>query len=126
MSDAIKIGPLWNRTVFDPSARTIKFRMRPVARWDEVKQFRIRELITIHEEEQLLNAHPDVQKDRRPAELWLDLKDGKAVQAGESEGAGLLLAALSDVSRQLGVPIMSERKKVAEAAAEAMAAKKKR
>jgi len=109
MGDAIKFGPLWNRTGFDPDARGIKYRMRAVARWDEVKRLRVREIITRLEEEQLLNAHPEVQKDRRPAELWVDLKDGKSVRAGEAEAAGLLLSAIADAAKQMGVPIESER-----------------
>jgi hypothetical protein len=115
LADAIKFGPLWSRTVFDPDAKVIKYRMRTVARWDEVKRVRVREIITRLEEEQLLNLHPEVQKDRRPAELWLDLKDGRSVRAGEAEGAGLLLAAISDAARQMGVPIEAERTLVAEA-----------
>ncbi len=109
MTEAIKLGPLWDRTVFDPSARVIKYRMRSVARYDDVKQLRLREYITRVEEEQLLNAHPEVQKDRRPAELWIDTKDGRSIRAGESEQAGLLLAELAEPARQLGVPIVSER-----------------
>src|SRR5438309_11434960 len=107
MSDAIKLGPLWNRTVFDPDARVIKYRMRSVANWDEVKRLRVREIITRLEEEQLLNVHPEVQKYRRPAELWIDLKDGTSIRAGEAEAAGLLLEALAPAARQMGVPIES-------------------
>jgi hypothetical protein len=113
MSDVIKIGPLWNRTVFDPSGRVIKYRMRSVARFDDVKSLRLREFITQVEEEQLLNAHPEVQKDRRSAELWVDTKDGRSVRAGESEQAGLLLSALSEAARLMGVPIISERSLIA-------------
>jgi hypothetical protein len=113
MSDLIKIGPLWNRTVFDPSGRVIKYRMRSVARFDDVKSLRLREFITQVEEEQLLNAHPEVQKDRRSAELWVDTKDGRSVRAGESEQAGLLLSALSEAARLMGVPIISERSLIA-------------
>src|SRR5438309_4600062 len=113
MSDAIKLGPLWNRTVFDPDARVIKYRMRSVARWDDVKRLRVREIITRLEEEQLLNVHPEVQKDRRPAELWVDLKDGSSVRAGEGEQAGLLLSSVAVAARLMRVPLQSERTLIA-------------
>ncbi len=113
MSNAIKFGPLWNRTEFDPTGRVIKYRLRSIARYDDVKQLRVREFITRTEEEQLLNMHPEVQKDRRPAELWVDLKDGNSVRAGEMEQAGLMLASISEAAQQIGVSIISERSTLA-------------
>ena len=113
MSKAIKFGPVWNRTEFDPAARVIKYRLRSIARYDDVKQLRVLEFITRTEEEQLLNMHPEVQKDRRPAELWVDLKNGTSVRAGEMEQAGLMLASISDAAQQMGVSIVSERSTLA-------------
>ena len=113
ISNEIKFGPLWSRTVFDPVGRVIRYRMRTLARFDEVKQLRVFEFITRTEEEQLLNLHPEVQKDRRPAELWVDTKDGRSLRAGEAEQAGLLLSTVADAARQLGVPVQSERSLIA-------------
>ena len=109
MSNEIKFGPLWDRTVFDPEGKVIRYRLRTLARFDEVKQLRVLEFITRTEEEQLLNMHPEVQKDRRPAELWVDTKDGRSLRAGEAEQAGLLLATVAEAARQMGVPLQSER-----------------
>ncbi len=109
MSNRIKLGPPWDRVVIDPTHKVIKHRMRNVARFDDLKRLRVRELITPFEEEQLLNLHPEVQKDRRPAELWVDRKDGQSLKVAEVEQAGLLLAALAEVASELKVPIEAER-----------------
>lgn len=109
MSETIKIGPLWNRTVFDPKGRTIKFRLRTVARYDDVKQLRMREYIAFIEEEQGRTVHPEVQTAPRNAELWIDTRDGRSVLAAELDQAGLLLASAAEAARQLGVPLVTER-----------------
>ena len=53
--------------------------------------------------------HPEVQKDRRGAELWVDIKDGRSVRLASFDTAGLLLATVAEAARQMGVPLESER-----------------
>jgi hypothetical protein len=113
MSEVIKLGPFWNRAVFDPDARVVKYRGRTVCRFDEIKQLRVREYINRHEEEQLLNANVEVQKMPRDAELWVDTKDGRSARVATMDQAGLLLAAVSELAGKAGVPITTERTLIA-------------
>lgn len=109
MSDVIKIGPPWG-TVVDAKARVVKYRLRPVCRFDEVKQLRVREYFSTLEEEQLLNRNPAVQKSHRDAELYADTKDGRAVLIATLDQAGLLLDRTMEIARLLGgVPVLTER-----------------
>ena len=112
MSKAIKWGPLWDRTVFDPQSRVVKHRLTRI-RFDDVKQLRVREYIDLFEEEQLLNIHPEVQKAPRAAELWVDTKDGRERLVGKAERAGLLLASMGEAAGLIGVPLTSERSMLA-------------
>jgi hypothetical protein len=105
----VKLGPLFDRAVFDGDARIIKHRLRTVGRFEDVKQLRLREYISPLEEEQLLNAHPDVEKARRDAELWVDFKDGNPSRVATAEQAGLLLMSAGDAAALVGVPLVSER-----------------
>ncbi len=121
VSEAIKIGPLWNRTVFDPEARVVKrrdptlpIRYRTVCRFEDIQVLRIREYINRDEEEQLLNLHPEVQKAPRDAELWLDLRDGKSVHLTSVDRAGLLLQQAAEIAQQLNVPVQTERRLMAQ------------
>jgi hypothetical protein len=114
MSEVIQFGPLWSRTVFDGNRRVIRYpgKMPLASRkvpFDQVQQIRVREYITRVEEEQLVNANPEVQKDRRGAELWIDLKDGQSLCAGEHEQAGLLLTSVAEVANKAGIPVVAER-----------------
>jgi hypothetical protein len=109
MTSPIKLGPLWNRSVFDPNARRIKRGLRTVCRFEEVERLRLREYFNPEEEEQLFNLHPEVQKRPRDAELWIDRKDGKSVCAATLDRAGLLLQYASEVAGWIGVPISTER-----------------
>jgi hypothetical protein len=111
---AIKIGPLWNRTLFDPAARVVKRNWRPICRFEEIKALRLREYINRDEEEQLLNAHPEIQKAPREAELWVDTQDGQSRLVATMEQAGLLLELANEAAQQIGVPIHAERRLVAE------------
>jgi hypothetical protein len=106
MSQAVKLGPLWNRVTFDSGARVVKLRGKTLARYDDILALRVVELIGDHEEQQLLNVHPDVQKAPRSAELWLDLKDGRKLRTAELEQVGLLLEAVAPT----GLPVTTERK----------------
>jgi hypothetical protein len=117
MSQAVKLGPLWNRTVFSPDARAVKRMGRTLCRFDEVRQLRLTEFFAAYEEEQLLNVHPDVEKSQREAELWADLKDGRAALLGTLESGGLLLASASAAAKLIGVPLVSERKHLTPVAA---------
>jgi hypothetical protein len=105
----VKLGPLFDRAVFDGDSRTIKHRLRTVGRFEDVKQLRLREYISPLEEEQLLNAHPDVEKARRDAELWVDFKDGDPSRVATAVQAGLLLMSAGDAAALVGVPLVSER-----------------
>ncbi len=117
MSESIKIGPLWNRTVFSADARAVKRMGRTLCRFDELRQLRVLEYIAAYEEEQLLNAHPEVEKAQRESELWGDLKDGRAVLLAKEERGGLLLAAATGGAKLAGVPVVTERKHLEQAAA---------
>src|SRR4051794_15197348 len=114
MGNAVKLGPLWNRVTFDPTAGVVKHRGRTVARFDEVAALKVVEYIAAYEQEQLLNLHPEVQKAPRGAELWLELKNGKQVMTATMEQAGLLLAAVQPLSGSWKVPIKTERRLVEE------------
>jgi hypothetical protein len=107
--DAIKIGPAWG-TVVDGRAKVVKRRFRPVCRFDEVKQLRLREYYSAEEEEKLLNLNPAVQKTPRDAELYADTKDGRAVLIATLDQAGLLLDQAMRIGRMMGVPVQNERK----------------
>ncbi len=117
MGEVVKIGSFPKRVAVDTDRRVIRYmQMRmgvlPVPRSmpaDQVKQFRIRELVTPLEEVQLQNRNVEVQKDRRAAELWLDLKDGQSELLGEFEQAGLLLMSVHEAAQKLNVPVVSER-----------------
>jgi hypothetical protein len=109
VNGAIKIGPLWNRTLFDPAGRVVKRRGRAICRFEEIKALRLREYINRDEEEQLLNAHPEVQKAPREAELWVETQDGQTRCVATLEQAGLLLEFANEAARQIGVPIHAER-----------------
>lgn len=109
MTSPIKLGPLWNRSVFDPNRRCIKRGMRTVCRFEEVERLRLREYFNREEEEQLFNLHPEVQKKPRDAELWVDRKDGTSTCAATLDRAGLLLQYASEVADWMGVPISTER-----------------
>jgi len=106
---AIKIGPLWNRTVFDATHRLVKQRGRRICSFDEVKGLVLREYIARDEEEQLLNLHPEVQKRPRDAELWVEIKDGPRRLVATLDRAGLLLKLANDAAGLLGVPVSAER-----------------
>jgi hypothetical protein len=108
----VKMGPLWDRAVFDSEARAVKHRMRTVARFEDVKALRLLEYIAPFEEEQLLNAHPEVEKERRSVELWLDLKDDRSIRVATAPQGGLLLVGANDAGRMIGVPVVSERKRI--------------
>ncbi len=109
MTSPIKLGPLWDRSVFDPKARRIKRRMRTVCRFEDVERLRLREYFNRDEEEQLFNLHPEVQKKPRDAELWVDRKDGTSACVATLDRAGLLLEYASEVAGWIGVPITTER-----------------
>jgi hypothetical protein len=106
---SVKFGPLFDRAVFDGDSRIIKHRLRTVARFDDVKQLRLREYINPLEEEQLLNMHPEVQKQPRGAELWVDFNGGRSARVATADQAGLLLMAAGDAAALVGVPLISER-----------------
>jgi hypothetical protein len=106
---SVKFGPLFDRAVFDGDARSIKHRLRTIGRFEDVKQLRLREYINPIEEEQLLNKHPEVQKQPRGAELWVDFKEGRPARVATAEQAGLLLMAAGDAAALVGVPLVSER-----------------
>ncbi len=110
---AIKIGPLWNRTVFDATSRLVKHRGRRICSFDEVKGLVLREYIARDEEEQLLNLHPEVQKLPRDAELWLEIKGGPRRLVATLDRAGLLLKLANDAAGLLGVPVQTERTLIA-------------
>ena len=109
MSENIRIGPLWNRLVFDVRARAVKRRGLSLAKFEDIKSLRVREYINREEEEQLLNAHPDVQKKPRGAELWAEMKSGESLLVAALDQCGLLLAQASQVARLLSVPLSTER-----------------
>ena len=109
MSDVIKIGPPWG-TVVDLLSRVVKYRLRSVCRLDEVKQLRLREYYSQHEEEQLLNRNPAVQKAPRDAELYAETKDGRTVLIATLDQAGLLLDRAMEIASAAGqVPVHTER-----------------
>jgi hypothetical protein len=110
---AVKIGPLWNRAVFDPAGRVVKRRGRTVCTFDQVKGLVMREYIARDEEEQLLNAHPEVQKRPRDAELWIETKDGRRVLVTSLDSAGLLLERATEAAAFFGVPVVTERTLIA-------------
>ena len=64
---AIKIGPLWNRTVFDPTHRLVKQRGRRICTFDEVKGLVLREYIAPDEEEQSTKANGRTSRTTREA-----------------------------------------------------------
>jgi hypothetical protein len=110
---AIKIGPLWNRAVFDPASRLVTRRGRKVCSFEEVKWLLLREYIARDEEEQLLNAHPEVQKRPRDAELWVETKDGVRRCVATLDRAGLLLQLANQAAVLIGVPVQTERTLIA-------------
>jgi hypothetical protein len=94
----------------DPKARVVKVRFRPVCRFDDVKQLRLVEYFNALEEEQLLNRNPDVQKQRRGAELYADLKSGGQVRLAALDQAGLLLQQAMAIAEAMGgVQVVSQR-----------------
>jgi hypothetical protein len=107
---SVKLGPIWNRVVFDGDTRTVKRRMRTVCHFEQVKQLRLLEYIAPLEEEQLLNIHPEIQKAPRDAELWVDLKPEGSAKVGAAEQAGRLLVEAGDAAALVGVPLVSERR----------------
>ena len=109
----VKIGPLWNRAVFDPASRVVKRRGRKVCSFEDVKGLLLREYIARDEEEQLLNAHPEVQKRPRDAELWIETKNGGRMIVASLDRAGLLLQFATEAAGLLGVPVQTERTLVA-------------
>ena len=111
---SVKLGPLWDRAVFDADARAVKYRFRTLCRFEDVRQLRLREYINPFEEEQLLNLHPEVEKERRDAELWLDLKDQRSMRVAAAEQGGLMLIPASEAARMVGVPLVSERRRIDE------------
>jgi hypothetical protein len=113
LNGAIKIGPLWNRAVFDPTTRAVKRRGRKMCSFEEVKGLFLREYITRDEEEQLLNAHPEVQKYPRDAELWIETKDGTRRLVASLDRAGLLLKFANQAAALIGVPVETERTLIA-------------
>jgi len=115
MSENIRIGPLWNRTVFDARARAVKRRGRSLAQFDDIKSLQVREYINRDEEEQLLNAHPEVRKKPRGAELWAEMKSGQNLLVASLDQAGLLLQQASQAARLLSVPISTERALIGQA-----------
>lgn len=110
---AIKIGPLWNRAVFDPASHVVTRRGRKVCSFEEVKGLLLREYIARDEEEQLLNAHPEVQKRPRDAELWVETKDGVRRCVATLDRAGLLLQLANQAGVLIGVPVQTERTLIA-------------
>jgi hypothetical protein len=104
----VKVGPLWNRAVFDGEGRKLKYRFRSLG-FEQILRLRLREYIAPFEEEQLLNAHPEVQKMPRGAELWVDTTDKRSLRVATAEQAGLLLMAASDAAKLVGVPMIAER-----------------
>ncbi len=113
VNGAIKIGPLWNRTVFDATSRLVKNRGRRICSFDEVKGLVLREYIARDEEEQLFNLHPEVQKRPRDAELWVEIKDGPRRLVATLDRAGVLLKLAHDAAGLLGVPVQAERTLIA-------------
>jgi hypothetical protein len=110
VSDVIKFGPRLGGTVVDAKARSVKYRFRPVVKLDDVKQLRLREYFSSHEEEQLLNLNPAVQKSRRDAELYAETRDGRTVLIGTLDQAGLLLDRAMEIAQVAGkVPVVTER-----------------
>jgi len=109
----IKLGPLWNRTLFDPANKQVKRRGRTICRFEEIKALRIREYINRDEEEQLLNLHPEVQKAPRDAELWIDTKDGRSLCVATLDRAGLLLQQAAEIAQHVNVPVQTERSLIA-------------
>ena len=105
----VKVGPPWDRAVFDGTARKLKYRFKSYG-FEQILQLRLREYIAPFEEEQLLNLHPEVQKAPRGAELWVDFTDKRALRVGKAEQAGLLLMDAAEAARTAGVPMISERK----------------
>lgn len=119
MSEVIKLGPPW-ATVVDAKAKVVKQRFRPVCRFDDVKQLRLVEYFSVLEEEQLLNLNPDVQKNRREAELYADLKSGGPIRLAVLDQAGLLLQqAMAIAAAMGGVPVVTERSHLDPSAAQA-------
>ena len=112
---AIQIGPLWNRSVFDPKQRVLKHRGRKICRFDEIEGLVLREYIARDEEEQLLNAHPEVQKRPREAELWVETKGGSRHLVATLDRAGLLMDFAHQAAALLGVPVQAERTLIAPA-----------
>jgi hypothetical protein len=115
MSENIRIGPLWNRTVFNARGRAVKRRGLSLAQFDDIKSLKVREYINRDEEEQLLNAHPEVQKKPREAELWAEMKSGQTLLLASLDQAGLLLQQASQAARLLSVPISTERALIGQA-----------
>jgi hypothetical protein len=109
MADVIKIGNPLERVVFDGGKRAVRYKFLKSIPYDQVKQIRLCEVITAYEQEQLLNLHPEVEKEIRDAELWLDLKNGQKEHLGTYEQAGLLLSQVAEAARQMNVQIISER-----------------
>jgi hypothetical protein len=108
-SQTVRIGPPWG-AVADPEAKVVKRMFRPVCRFDEVKQLRVREYFDQEEEEQLLDRNPDVQKRPRQAELYADTTDGRAVWIADLDQAGLLLDRAAAMAGLMGgVPVLAER-----------------
>jgi hypothetical protein len=101
------MGPFFGRIVFNLKKRKVKRRGRTLARFEDVARFRLVEYLTPYEE--LMGINPEVQKRPRPAELWLDLKDGTSHLLLESEQAGLLLAEVGPVTGEAGLPLESVR-----------------
>jgi hypothetical protein len=114
VNEPIKLGPLWNRTLFDPATKQVKRRGRTLCRFEEIKGLRIREYINRDEEEQLLNLHPEVQKAPRDAELWIDTKDGRSLCVATLDRAGLLLQHAAEIAQHVNVPVQTERSLIAQ------------
>jgi hypothetical protein len=112
-SAPIKLGPLWDRTLFDLERRQVRRRFRTVCHFDEIEALRVREYINRDEEEQLLNLHPEVQKAPRDAELWIEMKDGRSLCVASLDRAGLLLQQAAEIGQQINVPVQTERRLIA-------------
>ncbi len=115
---AMKIGPPWNRTVFDPANRRVRHRDHwnwagRTCNFDDIRGLVVREYIARDEEEQLLNIHPEVQKRPRDAELWVEMKDGSRWFAASLDRAGLLLEFAHQAAALIGVPVQAERTLIA-------------
>lgn len=110
MKDGIfSFGPPWRRLVIDARRGLIRAGFRRKVKLDDVRSLQVLEHVNAFEVDQLLNLHPDVQKQPRAAELWAELKSGERVLLGEAPQAGLLIHALAPLAAARQLPLVTER-----------------